>query len=95
MKVLLINGSPHQHGCTDAALQEVSAALRRHEIDTELCWIGAAPVAGCIACGHCGKSEGNRCVFAEDCVNEVSQKMREADGLSSGAPRITRGFRAR
>ena len=24
MNVLLINGSPHAHGCTDAALQEIA-----------------------------------------------------------------------
>ena len=27
MNVLLINGSPHAHGCTDAALQEIAKAL--------------------------------------------------------------------
>lgn len=83
MKVLLINGSPHQHGCTDAALQEVSAALRRHEIDTELCWIGAAPVAGCIACGHCAQT--GTCVF-DDGVNQVLARLDEYDGLIVGSP---------
>lgn len=29
MKVLLVNGSPHKHGCTDTALTEVSASLNR------------------------------------------------------------------
>ena len=24
MKVMLVNGSPHEHGCTDAALREVA-----------------------------------------------------------------------
>ena len=27
MRVLLVNGSPHQHGCTDRALQEVQRSL--------------------------------------------------------------------
>ena len=28
MKVLVINGSPHIHGCTDRALREVEITLR-------------------------------------------------------------------
>lgn len=27
MKVILVNGSPHERGCTDRALSEVAAAL--------------------------------------------------------------------
>ena len=83
MKVLLINGSPHRHGCTDAALQEVSPARRRHEIDTEICWIGAAPVAGCIACGHCAQT--GRCVV-DDGVSQVLARLDEYDGLIVGSP---------
>ena len=33
MNVLLINGSPHAHGCTDAALREVAAALNADGIE--------------------------------------------------------------
>ena len=29
MKVLLINGSPHEHGCTDTALREVAQTLEQ------------------------------------------------------------------
>ena len=35
-KVLLINGSPNEHGCTDVALQEVSAPLNKNGIETEV-----------------------------------------------------------
>lgn len=33
MNVLLINGSPHAHGCTDAALQEIAKALNADGIE--------------------------------------------------------------
>lgn len=36
MNVLLINGSPHAHGCTDAALQEIAKALNADGIETAL-----------------------------------------------------------
>lgn len=34
MKVLLINGSPNESGCTATALQEVADTLHSHDIET-------------------------------------------------------------
>ena len=48
MNVLLINGSPHAHGCTDAALQEIAKALNADGIETTIYHIGAVPVGGCV-----------------------------------------------
>ena len=42
MKVLLVNGSPHQNGCTNRALEEVSGQLKKEGIEAELFWIGTA-----------------------------------------------------
>ena len=53
MKVLLVNGSPHEKGCTYTALCQVSEALNRNGIDTDLFWIGKKPISGCIACKTC------------------------------------------
>ena len=36
MKVLLLNGSPHEFGCTYTALQEVAKALNNEGIETEI-----------------------------------------------------------
>ena len=83
MKVLLINGSPHEKGCTYTALCEVASVLNKHGIETELLYLGVKPIAGCIACGHC-KREGT-CVF-NDKVNELTEKMNEYDGIIVGSP---------
>ena len=40
MKVLLLNGSPNQHGCTHTALCEVARAIEESGIETEILWIG-------------------------------------------------------
>ena len=40
MKVLLVNGSPHQKGCTYTALSEVAEALHNEGIETDIYWIG-------------------------------------------------------
>ena len=45
MKALLINGSPHEHGCTYTALSEVEGVLKKHGIETENFWIGVKPIA--------------------------------------------------
>ena len=67
MKAILINGSPHEKGCTYTALTEVAGALEKNGIDTEFFQIGKKPVRGCIACGGC-QSMG-KCVFNDDPAN--------------------------
>ncbi len=83
MKVLLVNGSPHGKGCTYTALSEVAKTLNEEGIDTEIYWIGAEPLAGCIACGSCAKT--GRCVF-DDNVNDFRDKAQDADGFIFGTP---------
>lgn len=85
MKVLMINGSPHQNGNTATALQEAATQLKENGIDSEIVWIGMAPVHGCIACGHC-KSQEPKCVFDDDICNQVAEKMKDADALIVGSP---------
>lgn len=82
MKVLLINGSPHERGCTYRALSEVAGALEKNGVKTEIFHIGRT-VEGCIGCGVCAKN--HRCVFGGK-VNEALEKMEKADGLIIGTP---------
>lgn len=84
MKVLLINGSPNEKGCTYTALSEVTKTLKEYGIETEILQIGKQAVRGCIGCGGCAKT--GRCVFADDMVNDWIAKMEEADGLIIGSP---------
>lgn len=83
MKVLLVNGSPHEKGCTYTALTEVCKTLNEEGIDTEIFWIGIKPISGCIACKKC--AELGKCVF-NDTVNEFVEKAKEADGFIFGTP---------
>lgn len=83
MKVLLINGSPHEHGCTRAALDEVARTLSDCGVETELINIGTGAVAGCTACGGCTRT--GRCVV-DDGVNAAIEALAAADGLIVGSP---------
>ena len=83
MKVLLINGSPNEKGCTFNALQEVEKTLNAQGVDTELFWIGREPIAGCLGCHGCAKT--HRCV-TDDAVNRALEKAGKCDGYVLGSP---------
>lgn len=83
MNVLLINGSPHQAGCTYTALKEVADTLEQQEIGTRWLQVGVQPVAGCIACNQC--QTNGRC-FRDDKVNALLAMLPELDGIVIGSP---------
>lgn len=84
MKVLLVNGSPHKHGCTYTALEEVASELNKGGIETEMFWCGVKPIMGCIGCGKCAQTK--RCWYDKDVVNEFLDKVADADGFVFGTP---------
>ncbi len=83
MKVILVNGSSRENGCTGVALREVERALREEGIGTEQFFIGNEALPDCIACRKC--RETGRCVF-NDSVNMFVEKARSADGFVFGSP---------
>ena len=83
MKVLLVNGSPHQRGCTYTALEEVSRTLSEEGIETDFFWIGNKPIGGCIGCYQCAKKQ--QCVF-DDKVNEFTKLAADYGGFIFGSP---------
>ena len=82
-KVILLNGSAHQNGCTRTALDEMIKVFEAEGIETELIQVGVKAVRGCISCNTC--YETGKCVF-DDLVNEVAPKFETADGLVVGSP---------
>lgn len=70
MKVLLLNGSRREKGCTYTALSLVAKELEKAGIDTEIVYIGLNAVNGKL----------------DELVKECAAKMKEADGLVVGSP---------
>lgn len=83
MKVLLVNGSPREKGCTYTALSQVAAALKEEGIDSDFYWIGNRAVGGCIECRKCAQT--GRCVFNGP-VNEFTELACGYDGFVFGSP---------
>lgn len=82
-KVLLINGSPKEKGCTFTALNEMVKVFTKNNIETEIIHVGNKDIRGCIACGKC--RQDGKCVF-DDIVNETAKKFENADGLVVATP---------
>lgn len=85
MKVILVNGGPHERGCTYMALNEVAKSLQAQGVETEFFWAGApgALQGSCRGCGFC-RAQG-RCVL-EDGVNRFAALAEKADGFVFGSP---------
>ena len=70
MKVLLLNGSRREKGCTYTALSLVAKELEKAGIHTEIVYIGLNTVNGKL----------------DELVKECAAKIKEADGLVVGSP---------
>ncbi len=83
MKVILVNGSSRENGCTATALGEIERTLQAEGVETERIFIGNAPIADCMNCKKC--RELGRCVL-NDTVNAFVEKAKTADGFVFGSP---------
>lgn len=70
MKVLLINGSRRENGCTFTALDIISSVLKENGIDTEILSSGKMVYDGKI----------------NEAVEEAAKAIKTADGLIVGSP---------
>ena len=63
MKVILVNGSPHENGCTYTVLSEIADTFAKEDIQPDIFWIGNKPLYSCVDCGKC--EEKGCCVFED------------------------------
>ena len=75
MKVLLVNGSPHEKGCTYTALIEVAGVLENEGIGAEVS----------ILIFSIYREQRKKCIF-DDKVNEVLAVAQSVDGFIFGSP---------
>ena len=82
-RVLLINGSPNEFGCTYTALSEVKKSLEKNGVAAEIYYLGKPAIHGCTGCDACSKLD--RCEY-DDAVNAVAARLDEFDGIVVGSP---------
>ena len=83
MKILLINGSPRQHGNTDILLDKVAEGVRLAGREAETIRLADLAIHPCIGCGHC-EAEGV-CVIEDD-MTALYDKLVSADRVVIGTP---------
>ena len=83
MKVLMINGSSRNNGCTRAALDIMAETFKEEGIETEIIFIGNQPIADCMNCKKCVTE--HQCIF-DDVVNEITTKAKDCDGFIFASP---------
>ena len=86
MKVVGINGSPRKGSNTGILIRSVFEPLEKAGIETEMIQIGGTSIHGCLACGRCAEMQNGTCVITKDPVNDIIQKLVEADGIILGSP---------
>ncbi len=86
MKVIAINGSPHPQGNTFQALKVIGEELKKENIEFEILQVGSQKIHGCMGCNMCFKNHNERCVITTDSLNDLLQKIKDADGLILGSP---------
>ncbi len=86
MKVLAINGSARKDGNTAILIRKVLAELEKEGIETELIQLSGHVIRGCTACDMCTKNLDERCAVKGDIINELIEKMKNADGIILGSP---------
>lgn len=86
MKILLLNGSPHETGNTFYGLKTVAAEMEVEDIEIKIVQLAKANYAPCKACYVCAKKKDKKCHGVKDDLNELIAEMIEADGLILGTP---------
>ena len=83
MQILLINGSPRQHGNTDILLENVAEGVRRAGREAETIRLADLVIHPCIGCGHC-ETEG-RCIIDDD-MTTLYDRLMAAGRIVIGTP---------
>lgn len=86
MKVLAINGSPRPMGNTSNILNDIRDMFERDGIEMETVHIYEYRLTNCNVCLTCEIRGDGRCYDEDDGLNDILQKMRDADAILLASP---------
>ncbi len=82
-KVILLSGSPRKNGNTMQVMLECEKVINNEGLEAEVISLAGNKIDACIACRKCAKLK--KCVL-NDGLNDILEKVREAEGFIVGAP---------
>ena len=86
MKVIAINGSARKNGNTTHLINMVFEELKSEGIETELIELAGKNIKNCLACLKCFETKDKKCIIKTDMLNEIIEKMANADAIILGSP---------
>ncbi len=82
-KVILLNASPRKNSNTKMVLEECAKEIEKEGVEAEIITLRGKKIQSCIVCDKC--MEKGNCVLP-DGLDEIIDKLREADGFIPAAP---------
>ncbi|WP_458404117.1 flavodoxin family protein [Methanobrevibacter sp.] len=82
-KVILLNASPRANSNTGIVLEECAGEIEAEGVETEILSLRGMKIQSCVACLKC--TETGNCVL-NDGLDEIIDKIRDADGFIPAAP---------
>ncbi len=86
MKIIALNGSPRLVGNTSNILNAMLDEMEKEGIETEQIQLYSMDLTPCNDCRSCEIRGDGRCILEDDELNEIVDKMREADGVILASP---------
>ena len=86
MKVVAVSGSARKGGNTALLIETAFGPLRDSGIECELIELAAKDIRGCTACRKCFEMKDGQCHGRRDFINEVIDRVRDADAVILGSP---------
>jgi multimeric flavodoxin WrbA len=83
LKVIGIVGSPRSGGNTEFMVKTTLDKIKEEGIETELITLHDKEIKYCVGCDSCKKT--NECVITDD-MQELTRKVKDADGIIMGSP---------
>lgn len=83
--VIILNASPREGGNTEILCRECADAIETSGFSTEIISFKDKNFKSCNACNLCKKDKG-RCSIDDDGLNEIIDKIKDAEGLIVASP---------
>jgi multimeric flavodoxin WrbA len=82
-KIVVLNGSPHPHGCTSALAEKVVKAAEQQGAEVVIYHLNSLNIKGCQACFACRGT--GRCATRDD-MQPIYDDIAQADGIVLASP---------
>ncbi len=86
MKVIALNGSPRLLGNTSNIVMDILDEFSKEGIETEHIQLFSYDFTPCNDCRSCEIRGDGRCIHEDDELNEIMDRLREADGILLASP---------